>query len=74
MKNEQEKLAAHHLQYRRTSLDLRYLAFEVLNGMLLRPEQASFLEGVLCACQERRSVCKQMIMGAGKKSSCVGSS
>lgn len=46
--------------------DPRFLLFEFAHGLLLRSSQVELLRDLLNAMGESRSVCKQMIMGAGK--------
>jgi hypothetical protein len=46
--------------------DPRFLLFEFAHGLLLRASQVELVRDLLGAMGESRSVCKQMIMGAGK--------
>ena len=47
-------------------VDPRFLLFEFCHGLLLRPSQVILVRKLLQDLREGRSVCNQMIMGAGK--------
>lgn len=47
-------------------IDPRFLLFEFCHGLLLRPSQVILVRKLLQDLREGRSVCNQMIMGAGK--------
>ena len=46
--------------------DPRFLLFEFCHGLLLRPSQVQLVNKLLAEMEAGRSVCHQMIMGAGK--------
>lgn len=47
-------------------LDPRFLLFEFSHGLLLRLSQVQLIRTLLSDMQQNKSVCHQMIMGAGK--------
>lgn len=47
-------------------IDPRFLLFEFCHGIMLRPSQVTLVRTLMNDIREGRSVCTQMIMGAGK--------
>lgn len=57
---------AHQLNQGLFELDPRFLLFEFCHGLVLRPSQVVLVNKLLDDMEHGRSVCHQMIMGAGK--------
>jgi hypothetical protein len=48
------------------SVDPRFLLFEFCHGIILRPAQVTLVRKLVSDIEQNKSVCNQMIMGAGK--------